>query len=107
MTYSHVQGLKMNMLFGDGQPSRLEQAKLEVKMMNDMFSRMNATCFKKCAIKFHENDLNVGEMTCIDRCAGKYFEASQRCLIEVQNFEKQLVAQQQAMQQGPGQQQFR
>lgn len=59
--------LTMNMLFGDGQPSRLEQAKLEVKMMNDMFTRMNATCFKKCAIKFHENDLNVGEMTCIDR----------------------------------------
>jgi hypothetical protein len=62
-----LNSLTMNMLFGDGQPSRLEQAKLEVKMMNDMFTRMNATCFKKCAIKFHENDLNVGEMTCIDR----------------------------------------
>ena len=36
---------------------------------------MNATCAKKCFTKYSDSDLSVGEMTCIDRCAGKYMSA--------------------------------
>lgn len=32
---------------------------------------MSQTCFKKCVVKFHDPDLAVGEMTCVDRCVGK------------------------------------
>lgn len=42
-------------------------------------SRMSGLCFKKCVFKMHgESDLNVGEMSCVDRCVNKYMEAQEK-----------------------------
>lgn len=42
-------------------------------------SRMSGLCFKKCVVKMHgESDLNVGEMSCVDRCVSKYMEAQEK-----------------------------
>ena len=38
---------------------------------------MLTTCFKKCVPKFHESEMHVGELSCIDRCIFKYYETTQ------------------------------
>lgn len=35
---------------------------------------MSNLCFVKCVKKFHEPDLGVGEMACMDRCVLKYMQ---------------------------------
>lgn len=37
---------------------------------------MSATCNKKCVVAYSDGELNVGEMTCVDRCVHKYLQAS-------------------------------
>ena len=47
-------------------------------MYTDLFNKIAATCFQKCANRKHkEPDLSLGEMTCADRCVSKYLEGQQ------------------------------
>lgn len=36
---------------------------------------MTEQCFKKCVATYKENELSVGEATCVDRCVHKYMVA--------------------------------
>jgi hypothetical protein len=36
---------------------------------------MCSLCFEKCVSRYSDNDLNLGEMSCVDRCVGKYLES--------------------------------
>lgn len=59
--------------------------------MTEFFNRMIHSCNKKCVVKFNEPDLQVGEMSCVDRCVGKYMQAQEKVGEVLQNFEKQMV----------------
>lgn len=51
---------------------------------------MAKMCSKKCVTKYHDQELAVGEMTCVDRCTGKYMHAQTVVGDVVQAFEKHL-----------------
>ncbi|RNA05716.1 mitochondrial import inner membrane translocase subunit Tim10 [Brachionus plicatilis] len=54
-------------------------SEIEIEMMQDLYTKMTASCHKKCIPpKYHENDLTKGESVCIDRCVAKYFEIHDR-----------------------------
>ena len=50
-------------------------------------------CSKKCVTKYPDGDLSVGEMTCVDRCVGKYMHAQELVGEELKKFEEQVKAQ--------------
>lgn len=57
---------------------------------------MSKMCSKKCITKYSDAELAVGEMTCIDRCTGKYMHAQGVVGDVVQAFDSQLKAQKEA-----------
>lgn len=67
--------------FGSGEPqgpSPLTLAKIEAETFADMFNKMSKMCFKKCVVKQTSPDMTVGEMSCVDRCVGKYLHAKDK-----------------------------
>ena len=59
-------------------PSALSLAKIEAEMFADLFNKMSITCFKKCVVRHVSPDMTVGEMSCVDRCVGKYLQAQEK-----------------------------
>ena len=57
---------------------------------------MTKTCFTKCVARFNEPDLAIGEMTCTDRCVGKYMQASEKIAETLRRFEEMSKQQQEA-----------
>ena len=59
-----------------------------------MFNRMVDLCFQKCVDSraYKDGELDVGEMSCTDRCIGKYLEASIRVGERLQKLEQQHQA---------------
>eukprot|EP01098_Paradermamoeba_levis_P002957 TRINITY_DN1395_c0_g1_i1.p1 TRINITY_DN1395_c0_g1~~TRINITY_DN1395_c0_g1_i1.p1 ORF type:complete len:105 (-),score=17.71 TRINITY_DN1395_c0_g1_i1:175-444(-) len=72
----------MEWLFGKKEPAQppplsKEQQTLkdETKLMSGLYQKVNAKCLKKC-MAFKEQDITVGEGSCVDRCVEKYLEVN-------------------------------
>uniref|UniRef100_K3X6H2 Mitochondrial import inner membrane translocase subunit n=1 Tax=Globisporangium ultimum (strain ATCC 200006 / CBS 805.95 / DAOM BR144) TaxID=431595 RepID=K3X6H2_GLOUD len=72
--------------------SDLMLAKVNMQSYADLFERMSRVCFQKCKFKYNDGQLNVGEMSCTDRCAGKYMQAFSALSVKMEQVEKELVA---------------
>ena len=93
-----------------GQHPQLKAAKLEMEAVTEMFQKMTFQCYNKCLVgktNLHGNDsdLNVGELSCTDRCVGKYLEAQKKVGEVMNSFQQQQQQMQQAMAQQMQQQQ--
>jgi len=79
-------------------PDALFAATTEMEMYTNLFNKIGASCFRKCAARKHrEQDLSLGEMTCTDRCVAKYLDAQEKVGIVLQKANEQQVQQQKAM----------
>ena len=70
----------------------MDAAKTELELFADLFNKMSDVCFKKCIGRMKESDLQVGEMSCADRCVGKYLgslETVAACVARVDGQMKQ------------------
>ncbi|KAI9725622.1 MAG: protein transporter tim10 [Chrysothrix sp. TS-e1954] len=72
----------MSFLFGGGRPQpssaeKLALAEAELELIQDMYSKLAASCTAKCIPKeYREGELNKGESVCIDRCVAKYMDVN-------------------------------
>ncbi|CAM8958453.1 unnamed protein product [Rhodiola kirilowii] len=52
-------------------------AEKEMEYRVELFNKLTQTCFNKCIdTKYKENELHMGENTCIDRCVSKYWQVT-------------------------------
>lgn len=80
---------------GGANDPQIKMARVEMEGVTGMFNRLNDLCFKKCMClraTFPEADLNVGEMSCADRCVGKYLEAQDRVGKLMQEYQQAQAA---------------
>ncbi len=57
---------------------------------------MSDACFRKCVNRYKDADLSVGEMSCTDRCVGKYLQSLEKVAERVQRVEEQVKQQAEA-----------
>uniref|UniRef100_A0A2P2JXT7 Mitochondrial import inner membrane translocase subunit n=1 Tax=Rhizophora mucronata TaxID=61149 RepID=A0A2P2JXT7_RHIMU len=59
-------------------------AEVEMEYRVELFNRLAWTCFHKCVDKrYKENELNMGENSCIDRCVSKYWQVGHLVFLNV------------------------
>lgn len=81
-------------------PDPMFAATTEMEMYTDLFNKMSASCFEKCASTRHKDtELALGEMGCVDRCVAKYLETQEKVGVVLQKANEAQAAQQQNMQQ--------
>uniref|UniRef100_A0A061QXJ9 Mitochondrial import inner membrane translocase subunit n=1 Tax=Tetraselmis sp. GSL018 TaxID=582737 RepID=A0A061QXJ9_9CHLO len=50
---------------------------MEMEYRVELFNKMTANCYDKCVEKrYNDNDLSVGENSCLDRCCNKYWQVT-------------------------------
>jgi import inner membrane translocase subunit TIM10 len=54
--------------------STVQMSLIEMKGLADTYARMSESCYRKCIPSVKEAALAVGEMSCVDRCVGKYLD---------------------------------
>ena len=65
-----------------------------MEMYTVLFNKLTSTCFAKCASRKHkEQDLQLGEMSCLDRCVSKYMDAQEKIGQVMQKANEQQAAQ--------------
>lgn len=62
-----------------------EEIKTQVKAVNTLHERVVDACWKKCVPKPRDDQLGVGEMSCIDRCVAKYLETQAIVKVELES----------------------
>mmetsp|Transcript_6976 Transcript_6976/g.8701 ORF Transcript_6976/g.8701 Transcript_6976/m.8701 type:complete len:102 (-) Transcript_6976:452-757(-) len=91
--------------FGGGQQEAptvdpLFAAQTEMEMVTVSLNKIVSTCFTKCASRKHKDkDLQLGEMSCIDRCTAKYLDAQEKVGLVLQKANEEQAKQMQNMQQ--------
>eukprot|EP00586_Coscinodiscus_wailesii_P019957 CAMPEP_0172516772 /NCGR_PEP_ID=MMETSP1066-20121228/278936_1 /TAXON_ID=671091 /ORGANISM="Coscinodiscus wailesii, Strain CCMP2513" /LENGTH=101 /DNA_ID=CAMNT_0013298391 /DNA_START=128 /DNA_END=433 /DNA_ORIENTATION=+ len=76
-------------------PEPLFAATTEMEMYTHLFNNMASTCFAKCASRKHKDaDITLGEMSCVDRCVGKYVVAHEKVGLILQKANESAIAQQ-------------
>jgi import inner membrane translocase subunit TIM10 len=93
-------------LFGGGGAARKQaeaaaaqmqmfQARSEMEFTMNMFNAMTRNCYRKCVPKLRdEPDLNVAEMTCVDRCVSKFMKAHAKVGKEMEKQNAAMAGQQ-------------
>ena len=77
-------GNRSNALAEEQQKMAFAQQKMEIAFTTNMFNKMVKNCFRKCVPKLTEEpDLNVAEMTCVDRCVSKYMKFHNKVGLEM------------------------
>ena len=71
-----------------------------MEMVTVALNKIVSTCFTKCASRKHkEKDLQLGEMSCVDRCTDKYLDAQEKVGFVLQRANEEQAKQVQSMQQ--------
>ncbi|KAH0883569.1 hypothetical protein HID58_059665 [Brassica napus] len=62
---------------GISKEQAFSMAQTEMEYRVELFNKLAQTCFVKCVDKrYKENELNMGENSCIDRCVSKYWQVN-------------------------------
>lgn len=71
-----------------------------MEMVTVALNKIVSTCFTKCASRKHkEKDLQLSEMSCVDRCTAKYLDAQEKVGFVLQRANEEQAKQVQSMQQ--------
>lgn len=71
-----------------------------MEMVTVALNKIVTTCFTKCASRKHKDkDLQLGEMSCIDRCTAKYLDAQEKVGLVLQRANEEQAKQVENMQQ--------
>lgn len=58
-------------------PEKIKIAEIQFLAMSATFNKVLQTCRDKCIPgEYGENELNTGEICCVDRCVSKYVKAN-------------------------------